>query len=1292
MLRTLRSLAVFAVLLALLTTLLPAQVSSAADPFMSEEEALELLTEYRIVRGDPSGAVNVTDNLSRAQAAAIFVRALNMESLAQLLKDVVPFSDAKGHWAAGEIAMVERLGLMRGDGNGRFRPDDNITYIEVLTVLLRMVDQEPSGPWNPASITVMANRMGLTPDVPDLKQPAVRGKMFWSTAVAISNIPVDADGTLMQKHLDSQPPRLVLETTAIKTETETVTIRGVTEGAAKVFVDGVQATLDPTSGAFSYEAQVPVGTTALLVRAEDYAGNEQTASVSVERRGVVSRLRVTGPAWVLAGSSTKLSVEVKDSRGNDLPRDGIQVEVTGKVATFDLSTGTLTAGAKSGSGTLTLKSGTLRSTYSFQVLGPSESATALAIAPINSNRAPAVDQEVTVTVQVVGPDGRLVADDYGRTISLRSTGLGGLVITPIKPVTEKGLATFTVKGTQIGDTLLEATTPGLTSASRPLEILSSLRVQLTASVTSMKPDGTSTATIKASLLNQNGSAVTNTSNADIQIQLTAIGTDGVLTDEYIVIPRGRSNSSGNDGTFRAGIASGTVVIKGAYLSVGHNYSIQSLNLPVTDPLAGVKLELTSSPATTTPGGQVTLTLKVLDSGNRTVNTGSYAFQLRVATSNSDPMVNGLPDGAELSFSGSSYTPVDDGRPATDLFNNQYSIVGRTSGGTATFTLRYNRSGVLTVIPVAQPSMYEAYHPTLGFGPASTSAQLAMVPVNVTFSGTPVKIVLTADSDLGSDEPAAATTTAKQLRVRAKVVDSSGALVPGYNEPITLSRLAEGDAVSGIVGITTRNAVNGVAEFVVQTTATEGFDLYRATAGSMVSENMTVAVRRVRAEAPQIVAIRGIKEGDLDPVPGYVGPEADYMDIQLMPETSFLSGEPTNWVTARVYQKGDTRVLFQSRAFDLNTPVPTIRIPKALLQVGERQYEVVVNNGAGDSPRSPTLDEISKAVNAIYYSNYRLTAATYDASTGRLTLAASGLVTNGVVDPAKIKFVKDLTEVPLGGATVVTNSGSGLILDLGELAAAINPDQFHGPTLISTDTGWFTDAAGSQIGQPQQVGVSPMAVIRSAAIDVANKYLYLHGEGLQQGTISPGLITVSGPDASVTLHATQDQVTSITNALVVVRLSQATLDSLVALNGPLHVTAETGWLRNSAGHKVGAISGTQHPVQMHVRVISATYDPATKTLRLEGDGFTGATINPALLSFRRTTSDLVWSPGSTIPVAAVSDTTIEIAFEDADASLFESQFAGKNLYVNTLDGWLVDALGRTAIPIPANTVLFTAPTN
>lgn len=50
----------------------------------------------------------------------------------------VAFEDAVGHWAEEYIDAAAKKQLFKGDTNGRFNPDDNITRAQFVTVLWRM--------------------------------------------------------------------------------------------------------------------------------------------------------------------------------------------------------------------------------------------------------------------------------------------------------------------------------------------------------------------------------------------------------------------------------------------------------------------------------------------------------------------------------------------------------------------------------------------------------------------------------------------------------------------------------------------------------------------------------------------------------------------------------------------------------------------------------------------------------------------------------------------------------------------------------------------------------------------------------------------------------------------------------------------------------------------------------------------------------------------------------------------------------------------------------------------------
>src|SRR5690606_3547449 len=94
------------------------------------------------------------------------------------------FSDvATGEWYTGWITMAASQGFVKGDPAGTFRPNDNITYAEVVTVLVRLLGYNDNlpGPW-PTNYLAKAVELGITDGVTlNANAPAVRGDVFIMT-------------------------------------------------------------------------------------------------------------------------------------------------------------------------------------------------------------------------------------------------------------------------------------------------------------------------------------------------------------------------------------------------------------------------------------------------------------------------------------------------------------------------------------------------------------------------------------------------------------------------------------------------------------------------------------------------------------------------------------------------------------------------------------------------------------------------------------------------------------------------------------------------------------------------------------------------------------------------------------------------------------------------------------------------------------------------------------------------------------------------------------------------------
>lgn len=97
-------------------------------------EALQAALDNGLLYGKGDGIIDSNANLTRAEMAAIIVRAFG----ATKSSDISMYSDiGSDKWYYTEFAKAVRMGVFIGDGTGKMRPDDSITREEAFTVFAR---------------------------------------------------------------------------------------------------------------------------------------------------------------------------------------------------------------------------------------------------------------------------------------------------------------------------------------------------------------------------------------------------------------------------------------------------------------------------------------------------------------------------------------------------------------------------------------------------------------------------------------------------------------------------------------------------------------------------------------------------------------------------------------------------------------------------------------------------------------------------------------------------------------------------------------------------------------------------------------------------------------------------------------------------------------------------------------------------------------------------------------------------------------------------------------------------
>ena len=97
---------------------------------------IEVLRLYGMVDGYGDGTFRPERTLTRAELCALLAKTLRYP----LFEESTPvFSDvAADSWYAPYVSTMSRLGLVQGDGDGNFRPEDTVTHEEFLVLLGRI--------------------------------------------------------------------------------------------------------------------------------------------------------------------------------------------------------------------------------------------------------------------------------------------------------------------------------------------------------------------------------------------------------------------------------------------------------------------------------------------------------------------------------------------------------------------------------------------------------------------------------------------------------------------------------------------------------------------------------------------------------------------------------------------------------------------------------------------------------------------------------------------------------------------------------------------------------------------------------------------------------------------------------------------------------------------------------------------------------------------------------------------------------------------------------------------------
>ncbi len=235
------------------------EAPDTADQYENDtyyQNALQLCSALGIIEGYEDGSVQPESTVTRAEMATIILRMLNTASTstyANVFLDV-----AADHWAANNIQTAVEQGIVNGMGDGTFQPDGNVTYEQVIKMLVCALnytsDAERSGGYPNGYISVGGTTLSLLDSVNGRVGDAMtRGEVIKAVYNAVrapyraitgfeNNNPVySARDTLGVEKFN------LYEDKGVLTATPNMTIStGTTTKEDRIVIDGVQyiCTLD----------------------------------------------------------------------------------------------------------------------------------------------------------------------------------------------------------------------------------------------------------------------------------------------------------------------------------------------------------------------------------------------------------------------------------------------------------------------------------------------------------------------------------------------------------------------------------------------------------------------------------------------------------------------------------------------------------------------------------------------------------------------------------------------------------------------------------------------------------------------------------------------------------------------------------------------------------------------------------------------------------------------------------------------------------------------------------------
>lgn len=156
-------------------------------------EAVEVLSALGILNGYEDGTFKPDAVITRAEVVAVVNRLQGLSDAAKAAAGTSMYTDvATTDWFAGDVNLASQMGIVSGDGNGLFRPNDQVKYEEAVKMMVAALGYNheyvmKQGGW-PTGYLVIATQAEVTKGLSvSAGEPAHRGivaKLAYQSLVA----------------------------------------------------------------------------------------------------------------------------------------------------------------------------------------------------------------------------------------------------------------------------------------------------------------------------------------------------------------------------------------------------------------------------------------------------------------------------------------------------------------------------------------------------------------------------------------------------------------------------------------------------------------------------------------------------------------------------------------------------------------------------------------------------------------------------------------------------------------------------------------------------------------------------------------------------------------------------------------------------------------------------------------------------------------------------------------------------------------------------------------------------